>query len=214
MEKVEILLEKRAKPINTLRISARYVLNYRTETNSNRLSIMPSRANATRRVESSKVPAWVWLFTGAVLGAFIMFLMRLSEISPEQDASPPATEEVAKEPTQKPRFDFYDLLKESYVPTETKAEPETGTSVTTSPGQEFILQVASFRSQEDADQLRAQLILLNLEAYTENAKIRNGETWHRVLVGPFSSKSKLAKARSVLLSNRHEALVLKRKRQG
>ena len=73
--------------------------------------------------------------------------------------------------------------------------------------------MASFKSKNDAEHLRAQLILLNLTAQTERAKVRNGGVWHRVLVGPFTSRSKLAKARSTLLSNNHEALVLKRKPQ-
>lgn len=169
------------------------------------------RSHATRHAEPSRVPAWVWLFTGAVLGAFIMFLMRLSEIEPSgktaSDTDPGAGRESQP---QKPRFDFYDLLKETHIPT----TPPGDTSTSSRPPavkQEYLLQVASFKSAADADQLRAELILLNLDAYIENAVIRNGETWHRVLVGPFTSKSKLAKARSILLSNRHEALVLKRR---
>ncbi|MFT5084484.1 MAG: cell division protein FtsN, partial [Lentisphaeria bacterium] len=75
---------------------------------------------------------------------------------------------------------------------------------------QFILQVASFKSLKDAERVRAELILLNLEAKTETAKVRNGETWHRVLVGPFESHSKLSKARNMLLTNRYEALVLKK----
>lgn len=172
-----------------------------------------SLSNTRKNHEPSRVPAWVWLFTGAVLGAFIMFLTRLSEIQPDQGKSNSSPKESAKE-SQKPRFDFYSLLKETEVPTPKAAKPKTSQPQKISPKQEFLLQVASFQSMKDADQLRAELILLNLDAYTERAKIRNGETWHRVIVGPFTSKSKLSKARSILLSNRHEALVLKRSPQG
>lgn len=175
---------------------------------------MARSTSQTRKTkEPSRVPAWVWLFTGAVLGAFIMFLTRLSEIQPGQDGADASKKEAAKE-SQKPRFDFYSLLKETQVPTPKVNKPKTSIPQKNSPKQEFLLQVASFQSIKDADQLRAQLILLNLDAYTERAKIRNGETWHRVIVGPFTSKSKLSKARSILLSNRHEALVLKRSPQG
>lgn len=181
------------------------------------------RGGAKRHAPEPRIPAWVWLFTGAVLGAFVMFLMRLSEVSPGQ-ASPPEPEVAGersgkqdggneKDEKQTPRFDFYDLLKETKVEVPEFSRDQKKQAATTEEPLEFILQVASFKSDNDAEQLRAELILLNLEARTERAKIRNGETWHRVLVGPFTSRSKLAKARSTLISNRHEALVLKRKPQ-
>ncbi len=169
---------------------------------------------ASRHKDPSRIPAWVWLFTGAVLGAFVMFLLHLSEIQPnDADKADPTAKQDA--PQQKPRFDFYELLKDTEIPVlDTVREPTKKNNAPATTNDEYLLQVASFKSQADADHLRAELVLLNLDAYTENAKIRNGETWHRVMVGPFTSKSKLAKARSVLLTNRHEALVLKRPPQG
>lgn len=178
---------------------------------------MPSeytrRSNASRRSNEPRVPAWVWLFTGTVLGAFIMFLVRLSEINPSTEVKHEnKTVKTEEKPKQSPRFDFYDLLKETQVsvPEATKEERKTAAEEAALPT-EYILQVASFKASEDAERLRAELILLNLDATTEQAKIRNGETWHRVLVGPFTSRSKLSKARNTLLSNNHEALVLKRR---
>lgn len=169
-----------------------------------------------KRVEP-RVPAWVWLFTGGVLGAFIMFLMRLSEIeAPEQNGESPliAVEQQVQETTNsdkadKPRFNFYELLKETTVevPDSPNDEPTTETSKEKI---EYILQVASFHEAQDAQHLRAELILLNMQAEVETVTIRNGETWHRVMVGPFVSRSKLSKARSTLASNNLNALVLKR----
>ncbi len=168
-----------------------------------------SHSQASKTKEPARIPAWVWLFTGAILGAFVMFLLHLSEVSPRDSGN--ETQKADQTEKQKPRFDFYELLKESDIPILTESESGANEqSQQNGPEVEYLLQVASFKSKEDAEQLRAQLLLLNLAAYTENAKIRNGETWHRVLVGPFKSKSKLSKARSTLLSNRHEALVLKR----
>lgn len=181
------------------------------------------RATPTRKPRpKSQVPAWVWLFTGSVLGAFIMFLVYLGGLaptsSPETASAPaPAPQASVESPEEeqavpKPRFDFYKLLQESEVivpATEPAASAEQ--SADASPAFEYILQVGSFRRAGDADNLRAQLILLNLEARTEEVTIRDGELWHRVVVGPFNNQSKLAKARSTLVSNQYNALVLKRK---
>lgn len=184
-----------------------------------------SRPASRRRKPKSQVPGWVWLFTGAVLGAFVSFLVYLADV-PEQpqqiaDATPvvPAEAEPEKPAPSKPRFDFYKLLKESEVivpATEADArQPEPSRPAPTADAQpqsleEFILQVGSFRRNEEADRLRAQLLLLNLDAYTEQVTLNNDQVWHRVLVGPFNSQSRLANARATLVSNEYNALVLKR----
>lgn len=196
------------------------------------------RAPARRAKPKSQVPGWVWLFTGVVVGAFVVFLVRLADVDPparpagEETPVERAIDTVKVEPKPledkaipKPRFDFYKLLRESEVivpatePSddgEPGAEPGSGPagSQTANTAQdEFILQVGSFRRTAEAESLRAQLLLLNLDAYTEQVTIRENETWHRVLVGPFNNQSRLASARSTLVSNDYNALVLKRKRE-
>lgn len=141
-----------------------------------------------------------------------MFLVRLSEMPvSDQPEETSASVPTAQEQKEQPRFDFYTILKESKVPVPV-VEPSPGAKPP--PNEQYVLQVASFKKASDAEQLRAELILLNLEATVETAKVRNGEVWHRVLVGPFGSRSNLAKARSVLVSNNLEALVLKRATKG
>lgn len=186
----------------------------------------PRASSARKPRPKSQVPAWVWLFTGSVLGAFIMFLVYLAGLAPGASdgaaqplptapvvtETPPPAETDEDQTVPKPRFDFYKLLQESEVIVPA-TEPATSAEADTAadPAFEYILQVGSFRRVADADNLRAQLILLNLEARTEAVTIRDGEQWHRVVVGPFDTQSKLAKARSTLVSNQYNALVLKRK---
>ncbi|HEY7884660.1 MAG TPA: SPOR domain-containing protein [Cellvibrionaceae bacterium] len=183
----------------------------------------PRATPARKPRPKSQVPAWVWLFTGSVLGAFIMFLVYLAGMTPDVPTQPAAVATNAAPETQapseetrtipKPRFDFYKLLQESevIVPATEPTAHATDPVQPLEPAFEYILQVGSFRRANDADNLRAQLILLNLDARTEAVTIRNGEHWHRVLVGPFDNQSKLAQARSILVSNQYNALVLKRK---
>lgn len=190
-----------------------------------------NRPAPRRRKPQSQVPGWVWLFTGCVLGAFITFLVYLADLpgAAEGERSAPAEVVAALdldlEPEQetrgipKPRFDFYKLLKESEVivpATRPEQASDNGPDLTVEPTptlaqEEFILQVGSFRRTEEADRLRAQLLLLNLDAYTEQVTLQNDQTWHRVLVGPFNNQSRLASARATLVSNDYNALVLKRK---
>ncbi|WP_439134816.1 SPOR domain-containing protein [Pseudomaricurvus sp.] len=180
-----------------------------------------SRSSKTRNSRSnskpkSQVPGWVWLFTGTVLGAFIMFLAYLAGIAPQQSNPQPMAVEAQPEQTKpqvpKPRFDFYQLLKESEVEVKQPSKAQREAAEQQAEKQEYILQVGSFRKDSDADRLRAQLILLNLDAQVEKVTVRSGETWYRVLVGPYSDHSKMERARSILASNRINALLLKRKK--
>lgn len=174
------------------------------------------RRQATRRPQKTKVPTWVWVFTGGVLGAFIMFIIHLTTLKnaePRQAIKkPPNTSPTQTPPSpqtsNKPRFDFYERLKETRVEVP-NTHSENGLTIDT-PQHEFIIQVASFRKKDDAEATRVKLILLNLEVDIEKAKVDKGKVWYRVVVGPFSSRSRLAKVRSTLISNHFEALVLKR----
>lgn len=161
---------------------------------------------------SSKVPGWVWLFTGAILGAFITFLMRLSELQPPTaGARPQPSSSTAEEPKSPTKYDFYKILRDTEVPVTASKAPSTPKA---EENVEYLLQVASFRSASDAEQVRAELTLLNLTARIEQSAATGGNTWHRVIVGPFSNRSQLAKAKDILLSNRYDAMLLKRKREG
>lgn len=179
------------------------------------------RTAPARKKVNNPIPWWVWMLTGSALSAFVMFLLYLGALQNSQPQTkpieqipevtqtpPPKKVEKVTENIPKPRFDFYKLLKESevIVPATESADVNESTIQVQS---EYILQVGSFRKATDADKLRAQLILLNLEARTEAVTVRR-ENWHRVIVGPFNNQSKLAKARSTLVSNRYSALVLKR----
>ena len=170
------------------------------------------RAPAKRNSSSSggQTPAWLWFIAGLVMGAFAAsyyFIKHPVEApAPKEEAKPKVTENK----TPKPRFDFYKLLQESetIVPAseatgEDKPAPQEA-------GIEYLIQVGSFPKAEDADKLRAQLILLNLDAGIEKVEIRKGEIWHRVVVGPFDNQNALTSARSQLVKNEYNALVLKR----
>ena len=164
------------------------------------------------KTSDPRVPGWIWLLTGVALGALITLLMRLSEMQPVTPATPRAT--VAPVKTEKDNavsFNFYKLLRDTEIVVPERKDADLPQVDADS---EYLLQVASFRALDDAQQARAELMLLNLDARIEKADVGKGETWHRVIVGPFGSRSQLSKARNTLISNRFEALVLKRKKTG
>lgn len=169
----------------------------------------------------SQVPGWVWLLTGIVTGLFISFLGYLADITPAPKATEQNTASTEQSKTNKSepaakadstksatRFDFYTLLpeREIIVPID-----KDETVASNEPEMVYILQAGSFRSLEDADRLRAKLILMGFDTHVEAVTVNNSDVWHRVQVGPFNSRSVLAKARGTLISNGIEAMLLKRK---
>lgn len=169
--------------------------------------------NQRRNNQRPAVSGWIWFLAGAMLGTTVTLLVKLSDVEPgDSPVAKNSRENHDNNQTPEPRFDFYTLLRETEVLVPENEEPRVTTSNNSrQPDSVFLLQVGSFKNARDADSLRARLLLLNLEATIEEVSPRPGETWHRVLAGPFASNSELASARTKLASNRIDSLILKRK---
>lgn len=75
---------------------------------------------------------------------------------------------------------------------------------------QFFLQAGSFRKQQDADKVRAQVILLGQSVQVESGTVRE-ETWYRVLVGPFATREQLATAQKQLAASGFSNLLLQQR---
>lgn len=78
------------------------------------------------------------------------------------------------------------------------------------PVTQFFLQAGSFRKKEDADKVRAQIILLGQSAAVESGTVKE-ETWYRVLVGPFSNREQLTVAQKQLAGGGFSNLLLQQR---
>lgn len=76
---------------------------------------------------------------------------------------------------------------------------------------EFFLQAGSFRKREDADKVRAQIILLGQNVQVESGTVRE-EIWYRVLVGPFANREQLAQAQKSLAGSGFSNLLLQQRK--
>lgn len=75
---------------------------------------------------------------------------------------------------------------------------------------QFFLQAGSFRRKDDADSLRAQIILLGQSVQVESGTVRE-ETWHRVLVGPYATREQLGQAQKSLAASGFSNLLLQQR---
>ena len=178
----------------------------------------PARKPAARKtpvrksVQSHGANPLKWYGGGVLTGVFLCFIAYLATLPPQQSGqsaqSAPTIGSSEDPAPPKPEFSFYTLLPEATIDIEVdpaEVAPARGTTST----DQYILQAGSFRQREDADRRRAELLLLGLDPKVEESSGDNGR-WFRVYLGPFDSRSKVAKARSLTAGQDIDTLLLKR----
>jgi len=141
--------------------------------------------------------------------------------APEKPAEPqsaaPASEPQAEAtaPKKEDRFTFYGILTESESPVteqEVKQAAEQKKPQQSSDKQlseSYFLQVGAFQTEQEADNMKAKLALIGLEAVVQTANIPDKGILHRVRVGPLADLDEINKARAELARNGFNADLIK-----
>ncbi len=177
------------------------------------------RKTARKAGHKKSVPGWIILLSGVLFGMLLAVFIYIKGWVPEpiqntQQPVPGVAEEVLKPVEdvsenlikQKPDYDFYSVLPEMEVVIP-KEELEQQ-AARDSKEYTYILQVASFKNQSDAEELKARIAFSGQIAYLQSIDV-NGTEWHRVRVGPFDSSREADKQKRQLEQAGHKALVLK-----
>jgi cell division protein FtsN len=138
------------------------------------------------------------------------------------DKATPAIQPPAVPAPPANRYEFYELLKEGEVilPESDKGKtpptsiapvpvPVPDTPPADAPAGRFILQVGSYRRLEDADQAKASLALLGMDARIEKAVLKTGETWYRVRVGPLTDVRQMEALKARMKANGINPLLIR-----
>jgi cell division protein FtsN len=172
----------------------------------------------------------MWLLTGILIGLGLAWYLFAKGYIPQPQvdatqsaespapgsAAPAGGEEVAprKDDSERPQYDFFTVLPEMEVVVpeqelservKPQADDRPGAAADAS---RYLLQVGSFRSTGDADQMKARLALLGIVAQVQTVTV-NDATWHRVRVGPVSTAREADEMRNRLADNGIDSLVLK-----
>lgn len=123
----------------------------------------------------------------------------------------PRTDEKGGRSTDgKPRFDFYKILPGSEEPvTEQQLKDAQQKPPAAQAKEAFFLQAGAFQSAPDADNLKARLALLGMEATIQTTPVPDKGVWHRVRVGPYTVIEDLDRAREILKQNGIETTLIK-----
>jgi cell division protein FtsN len=111
-------------------------------------------------------------------------------------------------PAGKPRFDFYTILPGSEEPV-SEQEIKQAAKQTGPTKEGYFLQVGSFQAAAEADNMKARLALLGLEAVIQTADIPDKGVWHRVRIGPFTNIDDMNRTRSTLVQNNIQSSLVK-----
>jgi cell division protein FtsN len=109
-------------------------------------------------------------------------------------------------------YDFYDMLPnfEVVVPEkdrEVSRERDNAPAAIVAPGV-YVLQAGSYRKQEDADRVRAQLKVQGIDALVQRVAV-DDDVWHRVRIGPISELPELNRLRARLRAADLDSLVIR-----
>jgi cell division protein FtsN len=173
---------------------------------------------AQPRTKKKQPSCWIWLIAGFLAGALSVGLTWLKlgtdAVGDSQWISDRPTDkpEPHRPVAPPPKFDFYDRLPEREVVVPDEDLPPPASAAPGSPAVSegpFLIQVASFKKAADADRLKAQLSLLGMTVQVSRVQIDDRDTWHRVRVGPYSTRKALDNARKRLTDNGLRGIVIR-----
>jgi cell division protein FtsN len=109
-------------------------------------------------------------------------------------------------PVEKPRFEFYNILpgKQDAAPA-----PAAAAEKPAAPAEAIFLQVGAFQKPADADNLKAKLALMGVEASVQDVTVPDKGVMHRVRVGPFASPEDMNRVRNQLAQGGVQATLVK-----
>ncbi len=165
-------------------------------------------------------PCWSGFAAGLALGLLVAGLVYLNAGPAPEEERGAARETPVEGAGGEGRFQFYTLLPEMEVVVpepEPEAPPaaDTGTpekkappAQVTRPGT-YVLQAGSFRRRADAERRKASLALLGVRSTIQAVTLKNGETWYRVRIGPYTSLEDLNRTRVLLQENDVDTLLVR-----
>ena len=167
---------------------------------------------APRKGGGGGVPGPIWFIAGLALGVILTVLYRVGTPQAVQQELAKSAPAVEPAPTAATKFDFYGMLEDFQVVVPGQIKPEPKPQAGTAPaaaGTIYVLQVGAFRTEPEADRLRAQLALLGLEARIQKNVVDDKDTWFRVRVGPIQDDAELARIRARLDENKIKFMTLR-----
>ena len=157
------------------------------------------------------------IFTGVMIGLIVGLVLAVavavwimgSNPFKEVDSKPtaptpavPSTPDTPPVPEAAPSFDFYKVLPG-------EPEPVLPPAPAASSAPRIYLQAGAFQNPADADNLKASLALLGIEASIQTSDLAEKGIFHRVRIGPLDGMDEVERTRALLTQNNIPAVLVK-----
>jgi cell division protein FtsN len=164
-----------------------------------------SSSRNTGRSGSSSVftGVMIGLIVGAILAVGVALWVTGSNPFKDIASAPAPSQTAPSTPDAAPSFDFYKVL-----PSDAPGELPPSAAPAESPPR-YYLQAGAFQRPADADNLKAQLALLGIEAVIQTTEVPDKGVFHRVRVGPFSALDEVDRTRTLLTQNNIPSTLVK-----
>ncbi len=129
-----------------------------------------------------------------------------TKAAPSESAK--AADKNGKAADAKPRFDFYKILPGVEEPA-TDQQLRDAKTAPSAAKESFYLQAGAFQNAPDADNLKARLALLGVQASIQTTTLPDRGVWHRVRLGPYGSVEELNRTRDTLKNNGIDTTLIK-----
>jgi cell division protein FtsN len=163
------------------------------------------------RGRSGGSPVFTGVLIGLIVGAVLAVGVALwaTGLNPFKSATPapakpaPAAPAARTKPDPVPSFDFYRVL-----PSDRPGDMPPA-AAPRAPAPRYYLQAGAFRNPADADNLKAQLAMLGVEAMIQTSDVPGKGVFHRVRVGPYHAMTDVERTRTLLTQNNIPATLVK-----
>ena len=126
------------------------------------------------------------------------------------ESKPVSKQQKRKEALPEPKFDFYRILPNREINiSEWIADNQEKDKSAADDTNVYVFQVGSFKDYESADQVKARLALIGIQADIQRVVINGQDSRHRVRIGPFKDPEVLKDVSRRLNSNGLDYMLLK-----
>ena len=172
----------------------------------------PRQASVTRNKPSADASAgkpWRYFVLGVICTLLVEGLVYwLNHDKAEKNITQQAKQQVKaiQQKAKEPNYTFYQDLPEQKVEVNVAKLPEPEDVA-----YNYVLQAGAYKDKSQAEQQRAEITLMGFSVSIDTSVNKAGNTWYRVIVGPFESRSALNKARNTLADKHITTFTLSKK---
>ena len=152
------------------------------------------RVSKKKEPEKKPIAKFQMIIALVVIIGFVVLLWRIKDNAPPQVEESPVAEVVHQDESVEEELPELPKEEWEFIRTLPGYEVEIDTTEKAISTKRYLMQCGSFRKQSQAEEMRAKIAFLGMEAMVRPSDGDNGR-WYRVILGPFDTKRDAERSR-------------------